>query len=351
MYDVIKKIFFKFEPEVAHKIAEYTMRSSFIFPGILSFTANKFCYEDNILKQNLLGMDFYNPIGIGGGFDKNGTMIKPLASLGFGYLEFGTFTPKSQIGNHKPRLFRLIEEESIQNAMGFNNEGSKKIYANISKIYPFALPIFANIGKNKITENKDAISDYIQCVKDFKTTCDAFVINVSSPNTTNLRDLQECDFIKTLFSELKNITNRPILFKISPDLEHKKAIEICSCAVDSGASGLIISNTTTDYSLSKNAKQFGGISGKLLTQKSKDIFKAISKELFGKTILISCGGIDSANEAYERIKLGANLIQIYTSFIFKGYGVVYDINKNLASLLKQDGFNHISEAIGIDIGK
>ena len=179
-----------------------------------------------------------------------------------------------------------------------------------------------------------------------------FVVNLSSPNTPNLRDLQESEYIKNFFATLKPLTKKPILLKISPDFAYDQAIEICTTAVENKADGIIINNTSIDYSLSPNIKEHkGGISGKLITHKSRELLKAISKELFGKTTLISCGGIDSAEEAYERIKYGASLIQIYTSFIFKGPTIAKDINEGLIQLLKKDGFSNIKEAIGIEIKK
>ncbi|WP_169755313.1 quinone-dependent dihydroorotate dehydrogenase [Campylobacter curvus] len=353
-YDTLKSIFFKFDPETAHKIAELAMIwSNKIFPGSLSLVASKCVINDARLQQNLLGSIYNNPVGIGGGFDKNATMLPALCALGFGYLEFGTFTPKPQSGNDKPRLFRLIEEQSIQNAMGFNNEGCEPIKQKVKKSYPFVVPLWANIGKNKLTPNENAIDDYEILVREFSEICDSFVINVSSPNTPNLRDLQEESFIKELFSRIKPLTKKPIIFKISPDLAHEKAVDICKCAVESGSSGIIISNTSVDYSLSNstNLKDFGGLSGKVIAQRSKEIFKAVAHELFGKTILIACGGIDSGQEAYERIKMGANLVQIFTSFIYKGPKICHDINAEILNLMERDGFSNISQAIGVDIKK
>ncbi|WP_230056453.1 quinone-dependent dihydroorotate dehydrogenase [Campylobacter suis] len=353
-YATLKSIFFKFDPETAHKIAEYGMiAADKILPSSLSFVTNKCVISDARLQQNLLGSIYNNPVGIGGGFDKNATMFSGLTALGFGHLEFGTFTPKPQPGNDKPRLFRLIEEESIQNAMGFNNDGSKEIKRRVSKLYPNVIPLWANIGKNKVTPNEKAINDYEILVRDFAQLCDAFVVNISSPNTPNLRALQENEFITELFSRIKPLTKKPIILKISPDLSHEKAIEISQNAVSSGADGIIISNTSIDYTLSNspNLKSFGGLSGKVITQRSREIFKAVASELYGKTTLIACGGIDSAKEAYERIKMGASLVQIFTSFIFKGPMICKEINSGILELLEADGYAHIIEAIGADVKK
>ena len=348
-YDTLKKIFFRFDPETAHKIAEFGLRALYATPGGLEALAKFGVYKDEILTQNIWNLSFDNPVGIAGGFDKNATMIAPLAALGFGHIDFGTFTPRPQSGNEKPRLFRLVSEQSIQNAMGFNNEGADVIEHRVRKIYPFKIPIAANIGKNKATPNEDAISDYEALGRKFDGLCDFFIINVSSPNTPNLRALQENSFISELIGAMKKITNRPLVLKLAPDMSAAQAIALCECAVQSGASGIIINNTSVDYSLSPNARDFGGLSGRLITEKSRELFAQVARELFGRTILISCGGIDSAQEVYERIKSGASLVQIFTAFIFKGPFVAKSINEGLAELLRADGFNNISEAVGANL--
>lgn len=348
-YDTLKKIFFLFDPETAHKIAEFGLRALYATPGGLEALAKFGVYKDEILTQNIWDLSFDNPVGIAGGFDKNATMIAPLAALGFGHIDFGTFTPRPQSGNEKPRLFRLVSEQSIQNAMGFNNEGADIIEHRVRKIYPFKIPIAANIGKNKATPNDDALSDYEILGRKFNGLCDFFIINVSSPNTPNLRALQENSFISELIGAMKKITNRPLVLKLAPDMSADQAIALCECAVQSGASGIIINNTSVDYSLSPNAKDFGGLSGRLITEKSRELFAQVARELFGRTILISCGGIDSAQEAYERIKSGASLVQIFTAFIFKGPFVAKSINEGLTELLRADGFTNISEAVGVKL--
>ncbi len=348
-YENIKPLLYKLEPEKAHALIEYSMRGlDYIFPGGMSFFTKKYVFNDEILHQKIFNLQFYNPVGLAGGFDKNATMIRPLSAMGFGFLEYGTFTPKAQSGNEKPRLFRLVEQESIQNAMGFNNKGKDAIAQNVKKNYPFSVPLVANIGKNKNTPNENAIDDYLTLFKDFKDLCDIFVVNISSPNTKNLRDLQSEEFVNELFKEAKNITDKPIMLKIAPDMNIDNAISLCKNAIKSQADAIIMANTSIDYSLIDNARVFGGISGRLITKKSANFFKEVAKEIYNETILIASGGIDSAELAYERIKNGASLIQIYTALIFKGPIVVKNINEGLAELLKQDGFHHISEAIGVN---
>ncbi|EAH4852182.1 quinone-dependent dihydroorotate dehydrogenase [Campylobacter jejuni] len=349
-YEMIKPLLFKLNPEYTHALVECSLRAlSASFPGALSFLAHKYIVDNESLRQNLLGLDFNNPVGLAGGFDKNATMIRPLSALGFGFLEVGTFTPKPQEGNEKPRLFRLVKQESIQNAMGFNNEGAEKIALRLVKTYPFVLPLGVNIGKNKITPNDKALEDYFTLFRDFKDLCDYFIVNISSPNTKNLRELQNDDFLNTLLEEAKKITSKPILIKIAPDMKIDDALNLCENAIKKGADGFILANTSVDYSLLDNNRTFGGISGRLITEKSGIFFKEVAKILFGKTLLIASGGIDSADIAYERIKNGANLVQVYTALIFKGPSLVKNINQNLIELLRKDGFLHISEAVGVNL--
>jgi dihydroorotate dehydrogenase len=245
-------------------------------------------------------------------------------------------------------MFRHIEEESIQNAMGFNNDGAIVVQRRLKKMYPFTTPIGVNIGKNKLTSEKEAINDYTHLIKTFNGLGDYFVINISSPNTPGLRDLQNEEFIGKLFSEAKALTDMPILLKIAPDMAIADAVALTTMAVEKGADGIIATNTTIDYSLVKNPKDIGGLSGAVLKEKSFKIFEAIAKELYGKTTLISVGGISDANDAYRRIKAGASLIQILSGFIFKGPSMCKNINNDLIKLLKEDGYKNIKEAIGAD---
>jgi dihydroorotate dehydrogenase len=348
-YEYIKSILFLLEPEIAHKIAELFLRFISNCSILFTYFLNKNFVSNSMLKQEIFNKEFINPIGLAAGFDKNANIIKPIGALGFGFTEIGTITPLPQVGNSKPRLFRLIDEDSLQNAMGFNNLGVGYALGNLKKIYPFCLPIGVNIGKNKDTIQKDSILDYQFLVRSVESYADYLTINLSSPNTPNLRDLQNEKFIKKLLTTINKITTKPILIKISPDMSVSNALLISNSAIEHGASGIIIANTSIDYSLSKNAKDFGGLSGELIRDKSYKFFLSIAKELFGKTILISVGGINSSDEAYRRLKAGASLIQIYSSLIFKGPSIIGDINRDIIKLLKIDGYKHISEAIGIDL--
>ena len=347
-YESIKPLLFKLQPENAHHVAECVLR----LPNICQIPFNPFLkthfITNDVLKQTLFGREFLNPVGLGAGFDKNATMIRGIQALGFGFTEIGTVTPKPQLGNPKPRMFRHVEEQSIQNAMGFNNDGAYKVIKRIKERYPFSTPIGINIGKNKVTPESEAISDYTHLIKAFDGLGDYFVINISSPNTPGLRDLQNETFITKLFEEAKALTDMPILLKIAPDMEVEDAVALTSMAVEKGADGIIATNTTIDYSLVKHPKDIGGLSGAVLKEKSFKIFDAIAKELYGKTTLISVGGIDSAQEAYKRIRAGASLVQILSGIVFHGPDMIMNINKELTELIQADGFTNITEAIGAD---
>jgi len=347
-YETAKKILFNFNPETAHFIGGLALKALPYAPIILKATKNHYFVEDASIKQKLFGKTFKNPVGLAAGFDKNGEYITAMPTLGFGFTEIGTITPKPQAGNAKPRLFRLKEERSIQNAMGFNNRGAEFMLNQLNKLYFFDYPVGVNIGKNKLTAEEDALQDYKTLLETFKNHGDYVVINISSPNTPGLRDLQNEKFITDLFTMAKTITDQPIFLKIAPDMTAEDAIALCNSAVNAGASGIIATNTTIDYSVTPNAKDFGGISGALVREKSYNLFKAIGKELYGKTILISVGGIETAEDAYRRIKAGATLIQIYSMLIYNGPKMIKEINEGLIELLKADGYAHISEAIGAD---
>ncbi len=347
-YQNLKKILFKLDPETAHTVAGYGLRTAAHCPMLLRCLKNRYFVSEPIIEQQIFGRKFKNPVGLGAGFDKDGQYITAMPTLGFGFTEIGTVTPKPQDGNAKPRLFRLVEDSSIQNAMGFNNKGKDFMLRQLDKLYFFDYPLGINIGKNKLTSEEDALKDYEILFRTFKDKGDYIVINISSPNTPGLRDLQNETFIKAIFDLAKEITTQPVLLKIAPDMTPEDAIALCKTAVDAGAAGIIATNTTIDYSLTTHAKDFGGISGALLTEKSYELFKAVAKELYGKTLLISVGGIDSAEEAYRRIKAGASLVQVYSMLIYKGPSLIKEINEGLVKLLQADGYKHISEAIGSD---
>lgn len=348
-YSNLKKILFLFNPETAHNLSECALKALPYLRIINNKMIERNFITSSYLKQELLNITFQNPVGLAAGFDKNASMIESMPALGFGFTEIGTMTPREQDGNAKPRMFRYPNEKSIQNAMGFNNKGSYTVAKNLRAKYPFTIPIGANVGKNKTTPEEFALNDYKMLINKFKDISDYLVINISSPNTPNLRDLQNEEFITELFTMAKKITDKPIFLKIAPDMQVQTAIDLCKTAIKAGAKGIIATNTTIDYSLVKDAQDFGGLSGECLKEKSYLLFKDLAAELFGKTILISVGGISDAKEAYKRIKAGASLVQSYSGMVFEGPSMVKNINEGLIELLKEDGYTNISQAIGSDL--
>ncbi len=347
-YQSLKPLLFKLDPETAHHYAEIFLNMATLYPFLFKGWRKRHFIDDPMLNQKLFGTTFANPVGLAAGFDKNATMLGGIEALGFGFTEIGTLTPKPQDGNEKPRMWRHIEQESLQNAMGFNNDGLEMIHRRLEHLVPHTTPLGINIGKNKTTAERYAIDDYTKLIAALHSFADYLVINISSPNTPGLRDLQNETFISELFEKAKNLTDKPILLKIAPDMERTQAVDLTSLAVEKGADGIIATNTTIDYTLVPDPASVGGLSGAVLQEKSFGIFEAIAKALFGKTLLISVGGIDSAEEAYRRIRAGATLVQVYTALIFKGPSLIQQINQGLIALLKRDGYTHISEAIGAD---
>jgi dihydroorotate dehydrogenase len=290
--------------------------------------------EDPRLEKTLFGIKFKNPVGLAAGFDKNAELYKELSSFGFGFIEIGTVTPKPQSGNPKKRLFRLVEDTAIINRMGFNNVGVEEVVKNLKKNKTTL--IGGNIGKNKITPNSLAIDDYVASFNMLFNFVDYFVVNVSSPNTPNLRDLQEKEPLTKLINSLISINRqkelpKPILLKIAPDLNNNQLLDIISIVNNTGLDGIIATNTTInrDNLKSVNKHEIGGLSGKPLALRSTEVIKFISKNS-NKTIpIIGVGGINSVADALEKFDAGADLIQIYTGFIYEGPNLIRSINKAL----------------------
>ena len=322
MYDRCKQMLFKLDAEKAHNVAEFFLRKIAPLPLVQDLMAWQFVRCDERLANTLDSVFFPNPVGLSAGFDKNATMLKGLSALGFGFLEVGTITQAPQSGNPKPRLFRFPQSQSLQNMMGFNNNGVIKIAKRLT------------------------LQNYENTLLELLDLADYFVFNVSSPNTPKLRDLQNKTFIASLCKMARRHTDKPIFVKISPDMHTDDMLEVIESAIKHGCSGIIAANTSIDYSLLQGAKDQGGISGGALKERSREVFERIAKEFFGKTLLVSSGGIDNADEAYERIKMGASLVQIYTGLIYQGPSLPKRINEGILARMQADGFAHISEAIG-----
>jgi len=306
-----------------------------------------FQYNHPLLQKNIFGLTFKNPVGLGAGFDKNALYLNELAVLGFGFVEIGTVTPKPQSGNEKPRLFRLQKDKAIINRMGFNNDGVYEIKKRLdkwrtenSKPKTENFIIGGNIGKNKITPNEDAWKDYEICFKELFDYVDYFVVNVSSPNTPGLRELQEKEFLKKILSHIQAINYsytkpKPLLLKIAPDLNESQLDDIINLSLETKLDGLVATNTTIERQnllTSRNEIEkigAGGLSGKPLKKKSTEILKYIVANSDNKIPVIASGGIFTGEDVIEKLNAGAALIEIWTGFIYEGPSIVKKINKQL----------------------
>ncbi len=336
---IIKPILFSINPEAAHHLTFGLLNFAFRIPGVKSLFYRIFQskYNHPII---LFGLKFKNPVGLAAGLDKDGKYIIPLASLGFSHIEIGTVTPKPQPGNDKPRLFRILQDQALINRMGFNNEGAEAMATRLQKLdKPKDLILGINIGKNKTTSLEDAWKDYVACFELLHPYADYFTINISSPNTPGLRGLQDKEPLLILLNAVQTINKKlihpkPILLKIAPDLEDLQLKEIKQIAIETGMSAVIMGNTTLDRTnLKTNASIInqigaGGLSGAPLRNKSNHALAELKKEM-GTIPLIGVGGILHEADAKEKIKLGADLIQVYTGFIYRGPGFVKSILETL----------------------
>ncbi len=341
MYKLIfRPVLFLFSAEVAHRLTFKLFKISFQFPFAKAIFKSIFYYENPKLERNLMGLKFKNPIGLAAGFDKNAEMIDEFASLGFGFIEIGTVTPKGQEGNPKPRLFRLLEDQAIINRMGFNNEGVEKVIERLKKRKSDVI-VGGNIGKNKVTPNENAVQDYEIAFEALHHFVDYFVVNVSSPNTPNLRELQDKEPLKNLLRTLKekNLKKdkpKPILLKIAPDLNENQLNDIAEIVKEIGIDGIVATNTTISRENLQTEKAkidaigAGGLSGKPLKNRSTEVIKFLRQKLGKQFIIIGVGGIFTAKDAKEKLEAGADLVQIYTGFVYEGAGMVKNINRQLA---------------------
>lgn len=327
---LIRPILFKFDPEEVHYLT-FSLLKNFSFLTRLFFPKP---LEDKRLEREVFGLKFKNPVGLAAGFDKDAKMFSELSDLGFGFIEIGTLTPKPQDGNPKKRLFRLKEDSAIINRMGFNNGGLDAAVERLKKNKNVL--IGGNIGKNKVTPNEEAVNDYIICFEKLFPYVDYFVVNVSSPNTPNLRALQEKEPLTKLLSQLQELNSKkekqkPILLKIAPDLTDEQLLDIIDIVKDTKIAGVIATNTTLsrEHLISENQKETGGLSGKPLAKRSTEIIRFLSEKSGKAFPIIGVGGIHSAEDALEKLAAGASLIQLYTGFIYEGPQLIHDINKKL----------------------
>ena len=347
IYKTISTLLQKADPELAHSLAIKFLKNNYLPLNLLASQVSP------KLEINVLGKVFKNPIGLAAGFDKNAEIYNSIFKLGFGFAEVGTITPLPQYGNPKPRVFRLAEDEAIINRLGFPSLGMEKVKATIQNNEPTGI-LGINIGPNK--ESTSKIEDYLKCFEYFCNLCDYICINISSPNTPNLRDLHEKNKIEELLvaikSKQKQLNNTTkVLLKISPDITKKNISELATIALNQKIDGVVLTNTTIDRNKnlkSPNQGELGGLSGKPLQQSSNFIIKEFYKIIEKKIPIIGVGGVFDGKSALDKIKSGASLIQLYTSMVYEGPYVANKINKELESLLEVEEFENLQDAVGKD---
>ena len=345
MFSNLRSLIFKLDPETAHNLAIKSLKFNFV-PNVLDDEKNNPLFKTKLFSKNL-----DNPIGMAAGFDKNAEVYNSLFKLGFGFVEVGTITPLKQYGNSKPRVFRLVEDEALINRLGFNNLGALNVVERIKSNTQTGL-LGINIGPNKDTKNR--LKDYIEGLKIFHAVADYITINISSPNTEDLRSFHDQEklgeLLKSIGEEKKSLNSEiPIAVKVSPDIDDKEINKISEVLLDNNIEVVIISNTSDSSreSLSNIQKhQKGGLSGKPIEEKSTKLIKKFYKILNGKIKIIGVGGVDSGKSAYNKFLAGANYIQLYTGMVFRGPNIVNMIKKELKELLSKDGVKNFSEIIG-----
>lgn len=336
----------RFDPEKVHYVVMDILKIACNIPLMPSILRLIFEKKDTRLERNIFGLHFKNPVGLAAGFDKNGVWTDQLSNLGFGFIEIGTVTPKPQVGNDKPRLFRLKPDEALINRMGFNNEGSIEAANNLRK-RKSKMIIGGNIGKNKVTDNDDAVIDYLKAFNDLYSVVDYFVVNVSSPNTPGLRDLQEKEPLKYILKILERDNGRkskpkPILLKIAPDLTNEQLDDVIEIVKESRIAGVIATNTTISREGLVSDNEIvsemgaGGLSGKPLTDRSTEVIRYLSEKSNKAFHIIGVGGIYNAQDAIDKLNAGASLVQVYSGFIYEGPSIVKEICEGILKEIQKN---------------
>ena len=341
----VKPLLFRYQPEKAHHLTFNSLKNLFHFPGAASVAKRIYSIEDPRLEREVFGLKFKNPVGLAAGLDKDARLVGELSSFGFGFIEIGTLTPRPQAGNPQPRLFRLPQDYSLINRMGFNNEGVAAAVERLRKSKHQVL-IGGNIGKNKDTPNEEAVKDYQICFDALYEVVDYFVVNVSSPNTPNLRELQDKEPLRKLLNSLqernsRKPTQKPILLKIAPDLSNSQLDDIIALVEETRIAGIIATNTTISREGLKTGRitidkiGAGGLSGRILRNRSTEVIRYLHTHSGGNFPIIGVGGIDSPEAALEKLEAGASLIQVYTGFIYEGPGLVRAINEAIIARMSK----------------
>ena len=343
LYPLFRPLAFALDAERAHRatIALLKLRTGTGFTPEPAWTP--------MLETEVAGLTFPNPIGLAAGFDKDAEVFEPMLSLGFGFVEVGTLTPRAQTGNPQPRLFRLAEDEAVINRMGFNTQGQDAALARLERRYPTRGLVGVNVGANK--DSADRIADYVHGVRAMSGVADYLTINVSSPNTPGLRQLQDRGALDELLAAVKSAgSDKPIFLKVAPDLEEGDPERIVRSAIDHKIDALIVSNTTVSRPplRSRHANQGGGLSGRPLKPLALEALRRFRRSSGGEIPLIGVGGIASADDAWARIRAGASLIQLYSAMVYDGPGIAGRIARGLADRLEREGMRNIAEAVGTE---
>lgn len=334
MYKLVRSLLFLFDAEFIHEISTKLIKLYNYIPFVSKLLRKNYLISDKLLEKEVFGIKFPNPVGLAAGFDKNASFYNDFRNFGFGFIEIGTVTPLAQEGNPKKRIFRLSKDKALINRLGFNNYGIRRIKKNLDK--KRNIIVGANIGKNSFTKNEEAYKDYLKCYNELYPYADYFAINISSPNTKGLREFHNKSLLEPLIEKITSLNFRkpnpkPILLKISPDLSFNELDQIIEIVLDYKIDGIIATNTSISREglISKNKDEAGGVSGKPINKRSNEIISYISKKSNKAFPIIGVGGIMSAADAVEKIKSGADLVQLYTGFIYKGPSLIKKINNLL----------------------
>ncbi|MGQ0535832.1 MAG: quinone-dependent dihydroorotate dehydrogenase [Methanobacteriota archaeon] len=355
---LLRPFLFQMDPEAAHHRAVDALERVHRSPVLQGMARGFFPHRDPSLRTTVCGLEFENPVGLAAGFDKDARLVQALATLGFGFIEVGTLTPRAQTGNPGPRIFRVRESKALVNRLGFNNEGVDAARLRLAASMPMPLPVGINLGKNKDTPNERAVDDYRYGLEELYSYGSYFVVNVSSPNTPGLRSLQEPDALRPLLSSLLSEIERlaadteqarkPLFVKVGPDLADDALVDLARLFVDVGVDGVIATNTTVSHAgLPGSAPSEGGVSGAPLRERSTDVIRLLFRETGGRLPVIGVGGIFTAEDAWEKITAGASLVQVYTSLIYEGPGTPGRLCKGIARRLDDEGLNRLEDAVGI----
>ncbi len=353
LYSRVRPLAFKLPAETAHDLGKRTLRAAQSTWPTRKALATAYQYTHPALEVDLFGTTFPNPVGVAAGFDKNAEVTHALEALGFGFVEIGTVTPYPQSGNDRPRLFRLREDEAMINRMGFNGQGMEHVKSRLETDGTPGFPLGVNIGKMNSSSEMEAIEDYRRVFDRLSPFADYVVVNVSCPNTPEEFDEGSPEHLRAIFEmlEAENDAEKPILVKIGPDSPDDSILDLVDIVQEFGLDGIVATNTSTTREglESPNREEWGGLSGKPVEDRSTAVIRMIAEYTDGELPIIGVGGVDSAGAAYEKIRAGASLVELYTGFVYEGPSTAKQINQGLVALLERDGFSSIEDAVGADL--